>query len=96
MSPEFVEIDFDVNYGGFIEIHLFDEDGKKVWIYGRVFDKSGKYLFKNSHPAAPEQVSAIPITCAIREKSIMAVFMRPDTDGPGSFAFIYITFPSRF
>lgn len=46
MSPSFVEIAFDVNYGGFIEIHLFDEDDKKIWIYGRVFDKSGNYVFK--------------------------------------------------
>ena len=46
MSPQFVEIDYDINYGGFIEIHLFDEDGKKVWIFGVVKDKVGSYTFK--------------------------------------------------
>jgi hypothetical protein len=46
MAASFVEIAFDVNYGGFVEMHLFDEDDKKIWIYGRVFDKSGNFIFK--------------------------------------------------
>lgn len=46
MTELFVAIDFDINYGGFVEIHLFDEDDKKVWIYGVVKDKVGSYTFK--------------------------------------------------
>ncbi|MFK7973188.1 MAG: hypothetical protein AB8F95_22660 [Bacteroidia bacterium] len=46
MSSQFVTIDFDINYGGYIEMHLFDEDGKKIWIYGVVKDKMGKHSFK--------------------------------------------------
>ena len=46
VNSQFVEIQYDINYGGFIEMHLFNEEGKKVWIYGMVQDKMGSYIFK--------------------------------------------------
>lgn len=43
--PKKVEVDYDITYGGFVEIHLFDQDNKKVWIKGKVCKKLGPYTF---------------------------------------------------
>ncbi|MEZ4825964.1 MAG: hypothetical protein R3C61_06675 [Bacteroidia bacterium] len=40
-KPEFVEITYEITMAGFVELHLFDPDGKKVWIKGRVTDRIG-------------------------------------------------------
>lgn len=45
-NSSFVEIEYDINYGGFIELHLIDESGKKVWIHGVVNDKLGTYKLR--------------------------------------------------
>jgi hypothetical protein len=41
-----VNIDYDITYGGFVEIHLFDQDNKKIWINGVVNKKLGSYTFR--------------------------------------------------
>ncbi|MDB4285943.1 hypothetical protein N9933_01415 [bacterium] len=46
MSDRTVNIEYDITYGGFVEIHLFDQENKKVWIYGVVNKKLGSYVFK--------------------------------------------------
>ena len=46
VTQKAVEIDYDITYGGFVEIHLFDEDGKKLWIHGVVNKKLGTYTFR--------------------------------------------------
>ncbi len=51
VSATVVEIDYDITYGGFVEIHLFDQDGKKVWIKGVVNQKLGSFTFRI--PARP-------------------------------------------
>ncbi|MDX2248528.1 MAG: hypothetical protein SF052_17215 [Bacteroidia bacterium] len=40
-KPEFVEIAYEITMAGFVELHLFDPEGKKVWIKGRVTDRIG-------------------------------------------------------
>lgn len=41
-----VSINYDITFGGFVEIHLFDESGKKVWINGVVNNRVGTYTFR--------------------------------------------------
>ena len=41
-----IEIDYDITYGGFVELHLFDQSGKKIWIKGVVNQKLGSFTFK--------------------------------------------------
>ncbi|MEM7367342.1 MAG: hypothetical protein AAF587_02005 [Bacteroidota bacterium] len=38
---EFVEIVYEVTFEGFVELHLFNPDGKKIWIKGKVTDRQG-------------------------------------------------------
>ncbi|MDX1906804.1 MAG: hypothetical protein SF053_07190 [Bacteroidia bacterium] len=45
-STDFVEIIYEVNSPGFIELHLFDKAGKKIWIKGKVTDKAGADAIK--------------------------------------------------
>lgn len=40
-KPDAVEIAYEITMTGFVELHLFDPDGKKVWIKGRVTDRVG-------------------------------------------------------
>ncbi|MEM6801846.1 MAG: hypothetical protein AAF696_10620 [Bacteroidota bacterium] len=40
-NGEYMEINYDINAPGFVELHLFNPDKKKVWIKGKVSNKSG-------------------------------------------------------
>lgn len=40
-NGEYMEINYDINAPGFVELHLFNPDKKKVWIKGKVTNKSG-------------------------------------------------------
>ncbi|MEZ4772091.1 MAG: hypothetical protein R3D00_02835 [Bacteroidia bacterium] len=40
-KADVVEIAYEITMSGFVELHLFDPDGKKVWIKGRVTDRVG-------------------------------------------------------
>jgi hypothetical protein len=40
-TPEYVELNYEITVPGFVELHLFDPDGTKVWIKGRVTDRVG-------------------------------------------------------
>ncbi|MEL6255654.1 MAG: hypothetical protein AAFR87_26855 [Bacteroidota bacterium] len=40
-NGDYMEINYDINAPGFVELHLFNPDKKKVWIKGRVSNKSG-------------------------------------------------------
>ncbi len=45
MATKAVVIKYDVTYAGFVELHLFDQEGSKVWIKGKVVDKVGSHVF---------------------------------------------------
>lgn len=36
-----VRIQYEVNMPGFVELHLFDPEDKKIWIKGKVTDRVG-------------------------------------------------------
>lgn len=38
---DYVEIVYEVTFEGFVELHLFNPDGKKIWIKGKVTDRTG-------------------------------------------------------
>ena len=40
-TPDYVELTYEITMAGFVELHLFDPEGKKVWIKGRVTDRTG-------------------------------------------------------
>ena len=40
-KPDFVQITYEITMAGFVELHLFDPEGEKVWIKGRVTDRTG-------------------------------------------------------
>ncbi len=44
----YIDVKYEVNYPGFVELHLFDPEGEKVWIKGVVADHSGIHHFKIS------------------------------------------------
>lgn len=46
VSSDSVRINYEINYGGYVELHLFDEDGKKIWINGNVKRRLGQYVFR--------------------------------------------------
>ena len=35
-------IQYEVNMPGFVELHLFDKEGEKIWIKGKVTDRIGQ------------------------------------------------------
>ena len=39
--PGYLELTYEITMAGLVELHLFDPDGKKVWIKGRVTDRAG-------------------------------------------------------
>ncbi|MDX2282832.1 MAG: hypothetical protein NW241_01660 [Bacteroidia bacterium] len=39
---EFVEVQYEITNPGFVELHLFDAEGKKLWIRGKVTDRAGQ------------------------------------------------------
>lgn len=41
VKTEYVEIVYEVTFEGFVEIHLFNPEGKKIWIKGKVTDRQG-------------------------------------------------------
>jgi len=43
---KYVSIVYEINYPGFVELHLFDPEGDKIWINGEVADESGKNEYK--------------------------------------------------
>lgn len=53
VASDSVRIHYEINYGGYVELHLFDEDGKKLWIHGDVKRRLGRYVFQI--PARPLQ-----------------------------------------
>lgn len=38
---DFVAITYEINFPGFVELHLFNSDGEKLWIKGNVTDRKG-------------------------------------------------------
>ncbi|MEO1447938.1 MAG: hypothetical protein AAFV07_00325 [Bacteroidota bacterium] len=40
-KPDYVEIKYEITLAGFVELHLFSPNGKKLWIKGRVTDRKG-------------------------------------------------------
>ena len=40
-QADYVEITYEVTFEGFVELHLFNREGKKIWIHGKVTDRAG-------------------------------------------------------
>lgn len=45
-NGNFVEVNYDINVAGYVELHLIDPKGQKIWIKGQLRNKKGQYLFK--------------------------------------------------
>ncbi|MBX7240908.1 MAG: hypothetical protein K1X92_04105 [Bacteroidia bacterium] len=45
-SGEFMEVNYDINTAGYVELHLIDSKGQKLWIKGQLRSKKGQYTFK--------------------------------------------------
>lgn len=39
LRPDYVEVGFEINHAGFVELHLFSPEGKRLWIKGTVSDR---------------------------------------------------------
>ena len=46
IKDNYVSIKYEINYPGFVEIHLINPIGKKIWIKGKVDDKAGEHEFR--------------------------------------------------
>ncbi|MEM6263423.1 MAG: hypothetical protein AAGI38_13000 [Bacteroidota bacterium] len=45
-NDKYVLINYEITYGGYVEIHLFDTEGQKIWIHGQVAEKIGDHTFR--------------------------------------------------
>lgn len=43
---DYMEINYEITNAGFVELHLFDPSGKKIWIKGKVTDRIGVDLIR--------------------------------------------------
>jgi len=41
VTETYIAVTYELNYPGFVEIHLTNSEGRKVWIHGKVADKGG-------------------------------------------------------
>ena len=48
VQKTYVYITYELNYPGFVELHLTNPEGKKVWITGSVADQSGSHSIRIS------------------------------------------------
>ena len=48
VQENYVAITYELNYPGFVELHLVNPEGKKVWIRGSVADNAGSHTIKIS------------------------------------------------
>lgn len=55
-NGDLMEINYEITTAGYVEIHLIDPKGKKVWIRGQVRNKKGSYAFKI--PSGPMEKNA--------------------------------------
>ncbi|RMG75378.1 MAG: hypothetical protein D6722_01150 [Bacteroidetes bacterium] len=39
IQPDYVEIAYEINHAGFVELHLFSPENRKIWIKGKVSDR---------------------------------------------------------
>jgi hypothetical protein len=44
----FVEINYDINFPGFVQLYLFNAEKEQIWIKGNVTDRIGKGFFRIS------------------------------------------------
>lgn len=44
VTPSQVFVRYDITFGGFVELHLFDATGKKIWIKGVVDKEIGSHF----------------------------------------------------
>ncbi|MEM6767256.1 MAG: hypothetical protein AAF824_20680 [Bacteroidota bacterium] len=40
VHESFVQIDYEITFGGFVELHLFNSLGEKIWVKGKVDDSA--------------------------------------------------------
>ncbi len=70
---EYVEIVYDINFPGFVQLCLFNEEKEQIWIKGRVTDRVGKDYFR---------ISTNPLKAGARYTFILKY---KGKDYPGSF-----------
>jgi hypothetical protein len=46
VQDQYVEISYDITYAGFTEIHLFNNEGEKLWIKGKVDREIGSHALR--------------------------------------------------
>ena len=46
IMERYVELQYEITNPGYVELHLTNREGKKVWIKGKVHDKSGDQYFR--------------------------------------------------
>lgn len=46
VHEQHVSIKYEINYPGFVELHLMNPEGKKIWIKGQVEDEAGIHEFR--------------------------------------------------
>ena len=63
-NGDLMEINYEITTAGYVEIHLIDPKGKKVWIKGQVRSKKGSYAFKIPS-AIGESVPPVSIISAL-------------------------------
>lgn len=51
-----VEIQYEITMPGYVELHLFDPKGKKIWLKGQVRNKKGNYYIRI--PSEPMEKNA--------------------------------------
>jgi hypothetical protein len=45
-ASDYVQVNYEVNMPGFVELHLFSPEGDKLWIKGKVTDRIGMDYIK--------------------------------------------------
>ncbi|MEL6192574.1 MAG: hypothetical protein AAFR66_11015 [Bacteroidota bacterium] len=48
VQESYVQIDYEITFGGFVELHLKNSTGEKIWVKGKVEDTAGNFIFRIS------------------------------------------------
>ncbi|RMG20163.1 MAG: hypothetical protein D6730_20370 [Bacteroidetes bacterium] len=46
VHPQYIELKYEISNPGYVELHLIDKEGNKVWIKGVVHDTQGEQRFR--------------------------------------------------
>ena len=48
VQESYVQIDYEITFGGFVVLHLKNSTGEKIWVKGKVEDTAGNFIFRIS------------------------------------------------